>query len=71
MIFGLKQAKTSKEKIEEQLEKVSKFFKLIIIREKTFTISGVKDNVLQLVELLLGSQEYFYLMNLYLTWMQI
>jgi hypothetical protein len=26
-VFGLKQAKTSKEKIEEQLEKVSNFYK--------------------------------------------
>ncbi len=41
MIFGLKQAKTSKEKIEEQLEKVSKFLQVDqLLERKPSQLSG-------------------------------
>ena len=41
MVFGLKQAKTSKEKIEEQLEKVSKFLQVDqLLERKPSQLSG-------------------------------
>ena len=41
MIFGLKQAKTSKEKIQEQLEKVSKFLQVDqLLERKPSQLSG-------------------------------
>ena len=41
MIFGLKQAKVSKEKIEEQLEKVSKFLQVdALLKRKPSQLSG-------------------------------
>ena len=43
MIFGLKQAKTSKEKIQEQLEKVSKFLQVDqLLERKPSQLSGGK-----------------------------
>ena len=39
MIFGLKQAKVSKEKIEEQLQKVSKFLQVDTFRKENPQLS--------------------------------